>query len=107
MIDPATGRLLARVEEAGADGVARAVAAGATAFETWRRTPTRDRAAAIAHNGVVAKDAANRARVEYHVRWLIEAYRARNGYYPADLDELAASVDWADPGVAWADVARL
>lgn len=45
--DPATGRLLARVEEAGGDGVARAVEAGRIAFETWRRTPARDRAAAV------------------------------------------------------------
>ena len=45
--DPATGALLARVEEAGADGVAAAVDAGKAAFDGWRRTPARDRAALI------------------------------------------------------------
>jgi len=48
-----------------------------------------DRAAAMARNGVLSNDRAYRARVEYHVRWLIEAYRARNGFYPSDLGELA------------------
>lgn len=46
--DPATGALLATVEEAGAAGVAAAVDAGKAAFEGWRRTPARDRAALIA-----------------------------------------------------------
>lgn len=45
--DPATGALLATVEEAGADGVARAVDAGRAAFDGWRRTPARDRAALV------------------------------------------------------------
>jgi hypothetical protein len=47
-----------------------------------------DRTAAMARNGILANDAAHRARIEYHVRWLIEAYRARNGFYPTDLGEL-------------------
>jgi hypothetical protein len=47
-----------------------------------------DRAAALAQNGVLSNDDAYRARVEYKVRWLIEAYRARNGFYPSDLGEL-------------------
>jgi hypothetical protein len=47
-----------------------------------------DRAAAMARNGLLSNDAAHRARIEYHVRWLIEAYRARNGVYPNDLTEL-------------------
>jgi hypothetical protein len=50
-----------------------------------------DRAVAMSRRGVIASDAASRARVEYHVRWLIEAYRARTGFYPADLAELAKS----------------
>jgi hypothetical protein len=50
----------------------------------WRDA---DRAASLARDGLLAQDAANRARVEYHVRWLIEAYRARNGFYPTDLGE--------------------
>ncbi|HET6348606.1 MAG TPA: DUF4388 domain-containing protein [Candidatus Krumholzibacteria bacterium] len=50
-----------------------------------------DRAVLLARNGVLSRDTANRARVEYHVRWLIEAYRARNGFYPNDLDDLAKS----------------
>lgn len=45
--DPATGSLLATVEEAGAAGVAAAVDAGKAAFEGWRKTPPRDRAALI------------------------------------------------------------
>ncbi|HEX6790466.1 MAG TPA: DUF4388 domain-containing protein [Candidatus Krumholzibacteria bacterium] len=54
----------------------------------WRDA---DRAVALARDGILSTDRANRARVEYHVRWLIEAYRARNGFYPSDLDELAKS----------------
>lgn len=54
----------------------------------WRDA---DRAVALSQHGVLASDGANRARVEYHVRWLIEAYRARTGFYPSDLDELEKS----------------
>jgi hypothetical protein len=50
-----------------------------------------DRAAALAQNGILSNDNAYRARVEYHVRWLIEAYKARNGFYPGDLGELKKS----------------
>ena len=50
-----------------------------------------DRAVALSRNGVLASDGANRARVEYHVRWLVEAYRARTGFYPSDLNELIES----------------
>jgi len=42
--DPATGRLIARLEEAGAPGVDEAVTAGARAWDAWRRTPARERA---------------------------------------------------------------
>jgi hypothetical protein len=66
-----------------------------------------DRAAVMARDGILANDAAHRARVEYHVRWLIEAYRARNGFYPTDLGELQKS-GLADPdtmhGVAALDL---
>jgi acyl-CoA reductase-like NAD-dependent aldehyde dehydrogenase len=41
--DPATGRHLARIEEAGAAGVDRAVSAARAAFDGWRRTPARER----------------------------------------------------------------
>lgn len=54
----------------------------------WRDA---DRAAAIARSGILAHDEASRARVEYHVRWLIEAYHARTGFYPIDLGELGKS----------------
>jgi hypothetical protein len=54
----------------------------------WRDA---DRAAAMARNGLLAADHANRARVEYHVRWLIEAYHARTGFYPTDLGDLGKS----------------
>ncbi len=55
-----------------------------------------DRAAAMVRNGLLSNDAAHRSRIEYHVRWLIEAYRARNGFYPTDLSELWKS-GLADP----------
>ncbi len=45
--DPATGRLLARIAEAGPAGVAQAVEAGRAAFPGWRRTPARERAALV------------------------------------------------------------
>jgi acyl-CoA reductase-like NAD-dependent aldehyde dehydrogenase len=46
--DPATGRLVARIAEAGPAGVAQAVEAGTAAFPGWRRTPARERAALVA-----------------------------------------------------------
>ncbi|MFL5756405.1 MAG: aldehyde dehydrogenase family protein, partial [Chloroflexota bacterium] len=49
--EPATGRVLARVAEAGPEGVARAVAAGEAAFPAWRGVPARDRAALITELG--------------------------------------------------------
>jgi acyl-CoA reductase-like NAD-dependent aldehyde dehydrogenase len=45
--DPATGRLVAHIEEAGEGGVVRAVAAGQAAFREWRRVPARERGALI------------------------------------------------------------
>lgn len=45
--NPASNTLLARIEEAGEAGVARAVAAGHRAFEAWRRVPARERAALV------------------------------------------------------------
>jgi acyl-CoA reductase-like NAD-dependent aldehyde dehydrogenase len=47
VVDPATGRLLARIEDAGEAGVARAVDRGREAFPEWRRLPARDRAALV------------------------------------------------------------
>jgi betaine-aldehyde dehydrogenase len=46
--DPATGTLIARIEDAGTEGVAAAVTAGRTAFEAWRRVPARERGALVA-----------------------------------------------------------
>src|SRR5678815_2083330 len=46
--DPATGTLIARIEDAGTEGVAAAVDAGRTAFEAWRRVPARERGALVA-----------------------------------------------------------
>ena len=43
--DPATRRRIARIAEAGRDGVGRAVAAAGAAAPAWRATPARDRAA--------------------------------------------------------------
>jgi acyl-CoA reductase-like NAD-dependent aldehyde dehydrogenase len=45
--DPATGRLIAHVEDAGADGVGHAVAIGREAWASWRATPARDRGALV------------------------------------------------------------
>ncbi len=47
VVDPATGRTIARIEDAGETGVARAVTAGLDAFGDWRRVPARDRAALV------------------------------------------------------------
>ncbi|MDP9282639.1 MAG: aldehyde dehydrogenase family protein [Chloroflexota bacterium] len=47
VFDPATGKLIARVAEAGPAGVDRAVAAGEAAFAAWRAMPARDRAALV------------------------------------------------------------
>ena len=46
--DPATGRRLARIEDAGPAGVDAAVAAATTAAAAWRRTPARERGALVA-----------------------------------------------------------
>lgn len=45
--DPATGRLIGRIGEAGLDGVERAVTAAERTLAEWRRTPARDRAAVV------------------------------------------------------------
>ena len=66
---------------------------GALFGGTWRNA---DRIVVVARDGVLAHDPAARSRVEYRVRWLIEAYRAENGFYPADLDELGKA-GLADP----------
>jgi hypothetical protein len=60
--------------------------AGCLFVGAWRDA---DRLFTVAADGVLARDGAERARVEYHVRWLVEAYRAENGVYPETLDDLA------------------
>ncbi|HEV8403893.1 MAG TPA: aldehyde dehydrogenase family protein [Candidatus Limnocylindrales bacterium] len=45
--DPATWQLIARIADAGEDGVERAVTAAEAAHVGWRRTPARERAALI------------------------------------------------------------
>ena len=47
VVNPATEEVVADVPEAGASGVDLAVAAAAAAFEGWRRTVPKDRAAAM------------------------------------------------------------
>ena len=47
VFDPATGRQIAGLDDAGEAGVARAVSAAEAAFPAWRRTPARDRAALV------------------------------------------------------------
>ncbi|HSL76233.1 MAG TPA: aldehyde dehydrogenase family protein, partial [Candidatus Limnocylindrales bacterium] len=46
--DPATGRPLATIEDAGSAGVDAAVTAAAVAARDWRRTPARERGALVA-----------------------------------------------------------
>lgn len=58
--DPATGRLLAHVEEAGEAGVTRAVDAGTRAFQEWRRVPARERAALVQRIATAITDQAER-----------------------------------------------
>ena len=48
VLDPATGRRIARIADAGEAGVARAVAAAEAAFPAWRKVPARDRGALVA-----------------------------------------------------------
>src|SRR5690242_21721567 len=54
-IDPATGEVLAKVAEAGAEDVDRAVAAARTSFESgvWRSLPPAERAKALWRAGAV------------------------------------------------------
>jgi hypothetical protein len=40
------------------------------------------------HVTVLQDDEMARIRLEHHLRWLLEAYRAENGAYPPNLDEL-------------------
>jgi len=47
VVNPATGELVAAVPEAGADGAAEAVAAATAAFDGWRRTVPKERAAVM------------------------------------------------------------
>ncbi len=63
--DPATGRPIARLAEAGEVGVARAVAAGQRAFPAWRRTPARDRGALVSElAGRIGAHAEDLARLD-------------------------------------------
>lgn len=47
VLDPATGRRLARLAEAGTEGVGRAVSAAEAAAPAWRAMPVRDRAGLV------------------------------------------------------------
>jgi acyl-CoA reductase-like NAD-dependent aldehyde dehydrogenase len=65
VLDPATSRPIARIEDAGEAGVARAVAAGERAFPAWRRMPARDRAALVVELGRrIAERAGDLARLD-------------------------------------------
>lgn len=54
----------------------------------WQKS---DNVALVARDGVLRADTAARARVEQHLRWLLEAYRAEHGAYPTSLEALAES----------------
>jgi DNA-binding PadR family transcriptional regulator len=54
-------------------------------FGAWRNTGHVTR---IAREGAVSRDPAARARVEYHVRFVVEAFRAETGVYPPTLEAL-------------------
>ena len=47
VLDPATGRRIARIADAGEPGVRRAVTAAEAAFPAWRAVPARDRGALV------------------------------------------------------------
>jgi len=59
--DPATGRRLARIEDAGTRGVDAAVAAAIVAAAAWRRTPARERGALVGE--LAARISANADRL--------------------------------------------
>ena len=59
--DPATGRRLARIEDAGTRGVDAAVAAATVAAAAWRRTPPRERGTLVGE--LAARISANAARL--------------------------------------------
>jgi Domain of unknown function (DUF4388) len=48
-----------------------------------------DAVLSTARHGLVSSDPAARARVQYHIRWLVESYKAENGRYPESLDDLS------------------
>ncbi len=54
-------------------------------FGAWRNM---DHLTRVAREGTVSRDPAARARVEHHVRFAVEAYRAENGSYPSTLEAL-------------------
>lgn len=54
-------------------------------FGAWRNT---NHFMCIAQDGTVSRDPAARARVEHHVRFVVEAYRAETGAYPNTLEAL-------------------
>jgi len=51
VLDPASGRTIARIPDAGEAGVSRAVSAAEAAFPAWRKVPARDRGALVAELG--------------------------------------------------------
>lgn len=57
-------------------------------FGAWRNS---DHLLRIAQDGTVSRDPAARARVEHRVRFVVEAYRAETGTYPATLEALRAN----------------
>ena len=54
-------------------------------FGAWRNA---DHITRLAADGTVSRDLAARARVEHHVRFVVEAYRAELGAYPSTLESL-------------------
>ena len=63
--DPATGTLIARIEDGGSAAVAAAVEVGATAFDEWRRVPARERGAVVGELARrIAADADRLARLD-------------------------------------------
>lgn len=54
-------------------------------FGVWRNT---DHLTRLAREGMASRDPAARARVEHHVRFVVEAFRADSGGYPETLEAL-------------------
>jgi hypothetical protein len=61
----------------------------------WRNA---DHLECVLRDGTVARDAATRTRIEHHLRFAVEAFRAETGSYPTTLDTLL-EIGYVNPGI--------